>query len=138
MRASLGEARPLRDGPAAKSLGAIAAEQQRGKLRIVAAAGIGMPDRFFGMLRASGLAVEELPLADHFDFAQNPFAGLAADLILITEKDAVKCTANPALAGDARIWVVPLATEIDPRLVDAVVLRLQDISRRTALGPSAA
>jgi tetraacyldisaccharide 4'-kinase len=138
MRARLGKARPLRDGSAAKALGAIAAEQQHGHLRIVAAAGIGMPDRFFGMLRASGLAIEELPLADHFDFAQNPFAGLAADLILITEKDAVKCVANPALAGDARIWVVPLATEIDPRLVDAVVTRLQDVSRRTALGPSAA
>jgi tetraacyldisaccharide 4'-kinase len=138
MRARLGEARPLQDAPAGQALEAMVAEQQRKKLRIVAAAGIGMPDRFFAMLRASGLVVEELPLADHFDFAANPFLGLVADRILITEKDAVKCIANPALAGDARIWVVPLATEIDPRLVDAVVARLQNISRRTALGPSAA
>ena len=90
------------------------------------------------MLRTSGLVIDELPLADHFDFVANPFSGLAADRILVTEKDAVKCVANPALAGDARIWVVPLATEIDPRLVDAVVTRLLDTSRRTALGPSAA
>jgi tetraacyldisaccharide 4'-kinase len=138
MRARLGEARPLQDAPAGQALEAMVAEQQRKKLRIVAAAGIGMPDRFFAMLRASGLVVEELPLADHFDFAANPFLGLVADRILITEKDAVKCIANPALAGDARIWVVPLATEIDPHLVDAVVARLQNISRRTALGPSAA
>jgi tetraacyldisaccharide 4'-kinase len=90
------------------------------------------------MLRAAGLAIDEMPLADHFGFATNPFAGLGAERILITEKDAVKCVANPALAGDPRIWVVPLATEIDARLVDTVARRLQDLTRRTALGPSAA
>ena len=79
-----------------------------------------------------------MPLADHFDFSSNPFAGLAADRILVTEKDAVKCAANPALADDARIWVVPLMSEIDPRLVDAVTSRLERFSRRTGLGPSAA
>jgi len=138
MQARLGNARPLQDDSAAQSLESIAAEQKHKQWRIVAAAGIGMPDRFFSMLRTSGLVIDELPLADHFDFVANPFSGLAADRILITEKDAVKCVANPALAGDARIWVVPLATEIDPRLVDAVVMRLLDTSRRTALGPSAA
>jgi len=138
MQARLGKARPLQDASTEHSLESMAAEQKRKQWRIVAAAGIGMPDRFFAMLRTSGLVIDELPLADHFDFVANPFSGLAADRILVTEKDAVKCVANPALAGDARIWVVPLATEIDPRLVDAVVTRLLDTSRRTALGPSAA
>jgi tetraacyldisaccharide 4'-kinase len=137
MRTALGDARPLQGG-AAQPLAALAEEQGRRGLRIVAAAGIGMPDRFFAMLRAAGLTIAELPLADHFDFASNPFAGLAADCILITEKDAVKCASNPALAADARIWVVPLATAIDPALVDAVVARLHFVARRTALGPSAA
>jgi tetraacyldisaccharide 4'-kinase len=138
MHTRLGDARLLRDSAARQALESMAGQQQRERLRIIAAAGIGMPDRFFAMLRASGLVIEELPLADHFDFVANPFSGLAADRILITEKDAVKCVANPALAGDARIWVVPLATEIDPRFVDAVVAHLQDVTRRTALGPSAA
>jgi tetraacyldisaccharide 4'-kinase len=138
MRASLGDARPLRAGAGAQPLSLVAADQRRRHWRIVAAAGIGMPDRFFAMLRAAGLDIQELPLADHFDFAANPFSDLLADRILITEKDAVKCAANPALANDERIWVVPLATEIDPRLVDAVEARLQDSSRRTALGSSPA
>jgi len=138
MRARLGDARPLRDSGAPEPLAALAQEQGRRGLRIAAAAGIGMPDRFFAMLRAAGLAVDEMPLADHFDFVANPFSELAADRILITEKDAVKCAANPVLATDARIWVVPLATEIDPRLVDDVAARLHRVSRRTALGPSAA
>ncbi len=137
-RTRLGDARPLQSGPSPQSLSSLAAEQGRDTLRIAAAAGIGAPDRFFAMLRAAGLAIDEMPLADHFDFLSNPFAGLAVDRILITEKDAVKCEANPALAGDARIWVVPLVTEIDPRLVDVVVERLHRTSRRTALGPSAA
>jgi tetraacyldisaccharide 4'-kinase len=82
--------------------------------------------------------IEEMPLADHFDFVTNPFTRVAADRILVTEKDAVKCAANPTLAGDARLRVVPLASAIDPRLVDAVVEHLQRTARRSVLGPSAA
>jgi tetraacyldisaccharide 4'-kinase len=124
MQSTLRAAVPLAGDAAAVALDAMAAEQQHGGWRIVAAAGIGMPDRFFAMLRANGLAIDELPLADHFDFVSNPFADVRADRILITEKDAVKCRANPALAVDRRIWVVPLATVVDPALVDAVAARL--------------
>ncbi len=77
------------------ALEALAAAQRRNHWRIVAAAGIGMPDRFFAMLRGRRAVIEELPLADHFDFVANPFTGLAADRILITEKDAVKCVGRP-------------------------------------------
>ena len=138
MRARLGDARRLQGGGGTQPLAALAKEQEDRGQRIAAAAGIGMPDRFFAMLRAAGLVIDELPLADHFGFVTNPFARLSADRILITEKDAVKCAANPVLAADARIWVVPLLTEIDPRLVDDVVERLHRTSRRSALGPSAA
>jgi len=138
MRTWLGDARPLATPGEPQALAALARTQQREAWRIVAAAGIGMPDRFFAMLRAAGIDIDELPLADHFDFTTNPFAGIAADRILITEKDAVKCIANPVLASDTRIWVVQLLTEIDPRLVDAVVARLHNVSRRSAFGPSAA
>jgi tetraacyldisaccharide 4'-kinase len=138
MRTRLGAVRPLDGRSAPQALSALATAQRRDGLRIVAAAGIGMPDRFFAMLRDAGLEIEELPLADHFDFVENPFAGLRADCILVTEKDAVKCVANPELADDPRIRVVPLATEIEPRFIDAVAARLQELSRRSPLGPSAA
>ncbi len=137
MRAALGDARPLSGGNAVP-LAELASLQRQHGWRVTGAAGIGMPDRFFAMLRATGLAIDPMPLADHFDFSSNPFSDVNADRILITEKDAVKCAANPALADDARIWVVPLVSEIDPRLVDAVVTRLERLSRRTGLGPSAA
>lgn len=80
---------------------------------IVAAAGIGNPARFFNSLRACGLAFSEMPLPDHFDFSSNPFEKLDADIILVTEKDAVKCARIPAMKDDGRLWVVPAVVEID-------------------------
>ena len=138
MQSALGAARPLNGRGEPLALDALAAEQHRHGWRIVAAAGIGMPDRFFAMLRAAGLMIDEMPLADHFDFTDNPFSGVTADRIVITEKDAVKCASNPALANDARLLVVALATAIDPRLVDAVVARIETIARSPPRGPSAA
>ena len=94
---------------------------QLGDRRIVAAAGIGNPGRFFAMLRAAGLAVGELPLPDHHDFMDDPFAGVDADVILITEKDAVKCRQIDHLKNDSRLWVVPVTAQLDLRLAEQIV-----------------
>jgi len=88
---------------------------------IVAAAGIGNPGRFFAMLRAAGLTVGELPLPDHHDFLDAPFAGVDADVILITEKDAVKCRQIDHLKDDPRLWVVPVTAQLDLRLAEQIV-----------------
>jgi tetraacyldisaccharide 4'-kinase len=92
----------------------------RGK-RIVAAAGIGNPGRFFTMLRAEGLDIGELPLPDHHDFLDDPFRALCADVILVTEKDAVKCRQLENINNDPRLWVVPVAAQIDPLLAAHIV-----------------
>lgn len=97
----------------------------RGQKNIVAAAGIGNPARFFGMLRAAGLAFREMPLPDHFDFAGDPFAGLSAHVILITEKDAVKCRQIAALKDDARIWAVPVTAQLDGALAHNILEKLR-------------
>jgi tetraacyldisaccharide 4'-kinase len=89
--------------------------------RILAAAGIGNPGRFFAMLRAAGLAIEELPLPDHYDFLDTPFDGVQADVILITEKDAVKCGQIEILKNDPRLWVVPVEAQIDAALAEQIV-----------------
>ncbi|MEN3366994.1 MAG: tetraacyldisaccharide 4-kinase [Burkholderiales bacterium] len=88
---------------------------------IVAAAGIGNPARFFATLRGAGLVFEEMPLPDHYDFSENLFKGLQADVILITEKDAVKCSRIDALRNDPRIWVVPVTARIDKALAEQIV-----------------
>jgi tetraacyldisaccharide 4'-kinase len=112
-------AAPLRDPQGCVPLSSLAATMA-GK-RIVAAAGIGNPARFFTMLRAAGLAVRELPLPDHHDFLDDPFRDLDADLILITEKDAVKCRQLEHLNNDPRLWVVPVTAQIDAALAAQIV-----------------
>ncbi|MDB5756258.1 MAG: tetraacyldisaccharide 4-kinase [Massilia sp.] len=89
--------------------------------RIVAAAGIGHPGRFFAMLRDQGLDLTELPLPDHHDFLDQPFARVDADLILITEKDAVKCGQIENLKNDPRLWVVPVTAQLDAALAQQIV-----------------
>ena len=89
--------------------------------RVLAAAGIGNPGRFFTLLRGAGLAFAELPLPDHYDFRDNPFAAVDADVILITEKDAVKCGQLENLKDDPRLWVVPVTARIDAALADLIV-----------------
>jgi tetraacyldisaccharide 4'-kinase len=111
--------------------------QRAAALTITAAAGIGVPQRFFGMLRAAGLAVVELPLPDHYDFQDSPLSSGSTHLVLVTEKDAVKCERIDALRKDPRIWVVPLQARIDDRLVDFVAARLEQ-HRKSPHGSSAA
>ncbi|GLU35496.1 tetraacyldisaccharide 4'-kinase [Trinickia caryophylli] len=89
--------------------------------RVLAAAGIGAPERFFATLRAAGLAPETLPLPDHYAFREDPFAQAEADAILVTEKDAVKLGAS----RDARIWVVPVEAALPGRLIALVVEKLR-------------
>jgi tetraacyldisaccharide 4'-kinase len=89
--------------------------------RIVAAAGIGNPGRFFAMLDDAGLAFTAMPLPDHHDFLDAPFDGVDADVILITEKDAVKCGQLENLKHDPRLWVVPVTAHIDAALAEQIV-----------------
>ncbi|WP_092278086.1 MULTISPECIES: tetraacyldisaccharide 4'-kinase [unclassified Duganella] len=116
-------AEQLRDRSQRRSLAELVQQQAAGAgpLRIAAAAGIGNPARFFGMLKAAGLRITELPLPDHHDFQDRPFAALDADLILMTEKDAVKCAQIEELSDDPRLWVVPVTARIDRALADQIV-----------------
>ncbi|NGZ87807.1 tetraacyldisaccharide 4'-kinase [Duganella aceris] len=111
-------AEQLRDRTQRRALADLAAEPG---LRLAAAAGIGNPARFFGMLKAAGLRIAELPLPDHHDFRDRPFDGLDADLILMTEKDAVKCAQIEELRDDPRLWVVPVTARLDGTLAEQIV-----------------
>jgi tetraacyldisaccharide 4'-kinase len=122
MRLEAGEALQLAPPAARRPL----ASMGEGGMRIAAVAGIGNPGRFFATLRGAGLAFAEHPLPDHDDFAGQPFAGLAADVILITEKDAVKCRAIETIRNDPRIWVVPVSARIDGALAEHIVEKLRE------------
>jgi tetraacyldisaccharide 4'-kinase len=83
---------------------------------VLALAGIAHPEKFFDQLRQIGLSITPHPLPDHFDFSTNPFEQFPVaqfPLMLITEKDAVKCQH----LTDARIWVVPLTAKIPDSVI---------------------
>jgi tetraacyldisaccharide 4'-kinase len=96
--------------------------------RVLAAAGIGDPERFFAMLEAEGLALVRQPLPDHADFAALPWPADTPDVV-VTEKDAVKLAGRDL--GRTRVWVATL----DFGLPDALATALRDALARRA--PSA-
>ena len=94
--------------------------------RIAAVAGIGHPGRFFEMLQSQGVVLEwALALPDHFDFSTNPFIEIKADIILITEKDAVKCARITGIAQDTRLWIVPVEASIAEPLAQDILEKLR-------------
>lgn len=91
-----------------------------GGRRLRAVAGIARPQRFFAMLRAAGLDIDELPLPDHFDYAALPWGADTREVVL-TEKDAVKL--RPGSVGATRVWVAALDFALDPA-AEAALLAL--------------
>ena len=94
---------------------------QDSEKQLLAAAGLGNPKKFFDLLRSSGLKFQEMALPDHFDFATNPFKENTAKVILITEKDAVKCKQFNDYKDDERIWVLPITVDLPKDFVSQMV-----------------
>jgi len=67
-------------------------------------AGIGNPSRFFSQMRSSNINVVEHAFSDHHIYRQADFSKWQNDLILMTEKDAVKCQGFQL----SNAWVVPV------------------------------
>ena len=86
-------------------------EHLRGK-RLYAIAGIGDPSRFFAQLDALGLEFESHPFDDHHVFSAEELAFTKNGVLLMTEKDAVKCAVFPL--GEA--WILPVDAQIDVAL----------------------
>jgi tetraacyldisaccharide 4'-kinase len=84
---------------------------------LLAAAGIGDPERFFSMLEARGLIIARLPLPDHAVFDPLPWDAATPEVV-VTEKDAVKLAARPTSA--TRVWVVTLDFVLPPGLAQAL------------------
>jgi tetraacyldisaccharide 4'-kinase len=79
--------------------------------KITAVAALGNPQRFFDSLQKHGVVAKCIGLPDHSTYTETFFSKIDAKCILITEKDAVKCTG----ITDERIWVVPMSINIpDP------------------------
>jgi len=94
--------------------------------RLLAAAGLGEPERFFKMLEAEGLDVDRLALPDHASYTPLPWPTGTRE-ILVTEKDAAKPA--PDAVGSTKVWVVALDFRLPPAL-------MQELQRRLPPPPS--
>jgi tetraacyldisaccharide 4'-kinase len=90
-------------------------------LRTRAVAGIGRPQRFFDTLRAQGVrpdAMQAYP--DHHAFTARDLAVEGFDAVLMTEKDAIKCTPF----APAQTWVLPVNALISDGALALILERL--------------
>lgn len=79
-------------------------------------AGIGHPQRFFDALRAQGLQPETRVFPDHHVFRCGDFKGTGETPVLMTEKDAVKCSRFKR----ENLWSVPVQVEMKPAASERV------------------
>jgi tetraacyldisaccharide 4'-kinase len=76
-----------------------------------AMAGIGNPDRFYGLLEAQGLTIQTKTYPDHYRYTKKDLDFAGDDALLMTEKDAVKCF---HLARENH-WYLPVDAHLSPR-----------------------
>jgi tetraacyldisaccharide 4'-kinase len=84
-------------------------------------AGIGPPERFFQTLRDLGLDCETRPFPDHHRYSASDLAFAADGILLMTEKDAVKCAG--LTAGET--WVLPVEAELPPAFIELILEKLR-------------
>ena len=85
-----------------------------------AVAGIGHPQRYFQHLERMGVNFTAHAFPDHHPYSASDLAFENCDAILLTEKDAVKCTAF----ADARYWVLRVDAKTDPTLIDHILRKI--------------
>lgn len=88
--------------------------------RLHAIAGIGHPERFFAHLKNLGLNPQTHPFPDHHRYTANDLSYADADAVLMTEKDAVKCSAF----ANEKCWVLRVDARPDPALAQLILERI--------------
>jgi tetraacyldisaccharide 4'-kinase len=100
--------------------------------RVVAVAGIGNPPRFFEHLASLGIAARTIAFPDHHAYQAGDLRLADADVIVMTEKDAVKCAAF----ADARMWLMRVEAQLPDAFTDLLLTRVA-AARRSAHGSQA-
>jgi tetraacyldisaccharide 4'-kinase len=108
------------------------AQMCRGRA-VVAIAGIGHPARFFEHLAALDVRARTRAFPDHYAYQPGDLRFPGAELVVMTEKDAVKCAAF----ADARMWALRVHAMLPPEFEEFLLERLARF-RRSADGPQAA
>lgn len=95
-------------------------------MKICAVCGIGNPQRFFYTLTSLGFKnFTKVKLADHKALSEQELLDLDADVILMTQKDAVKYQNMDLLLRSGKAWVVAVRAELDSDFLVQVVNKIK-------------
>ncbi len=112
---------PVRDWPSRERMVPVATFLKLAAGRAVdAVAGIADPARFFATLESLGLPARTHAWGDHARIGPARLASLDSALIVMTEKDAVKCVSF----ADERCWALLVRAQPDAALIDWLEERL--------------
>ena len=100
------------------SITATAADFKRKAVK--AMAGIGNPARFYTALRNLGLTFAAVSFEDHHAFTALDLIKLDCDVLIMTEKDAVKCQSF----AKPHHWVLPVEAEIEAGLLPLILQKI--------------
>lgn len=92
-----------------------------------AVAGIGNPTSFFQTLRALRFRFFEHAFPDHYSFQLSDFEFGENAMIIMTEKDAMRCLAF----ATERYWFLPVAAVMDKAFDEMILAQLENIGRDT-------
>jgi tetraacyldisaccharide 4'-kinase len=88
--------------------------------RVHAVAAIGNPQRFFDHLSALGLSFVAHPFTDHHAYRARDLAFADCEVLLMTEKDAVKCEG----LAPPETWVLRVDAQVSTELSDSIKEKL--------------
>ena len=93
---------------------------------VIAVAGIGNPQRFFDHVSSLGFKPAGTnAFADHYSYSASDFSAYHAGIILMTEKDAVKCKSF----ADDRMWFMRVDAMLPDAFGEFLVKRLSDLKK---------
>ena len=82
---------------------------------------IGNPNRLIKFFRSFGIDFKYKFFNDHYFFKQKDFDGLEKELIVMTEKDIVKCKN----INHDNIWYLPVSIEIDEGFINEISILIK-------------
>jgi tetraacyldisaccharide 4'-kinase len=93
--------------------------------KLCALAGIGRPERFFRTLEQMGLEFSAHAFPDHYAYQSADLLSLPCEVLLMTEKDGVKCARFRAGSGMPEIWALPVTAELPPAFFNLLLEKLK-------------
>jgi tetraacyldisaccharide 4'-kinase len=100
-------------------------ELGQNEIAVEAVAGIARPERFFDLLSRNGIKANIQSFPDHHRFRKADFAGIPKEtMILMTEKDAVKCRGM----GLPNAWYLPVEAQLSDTFEQVIKQRILDMA----------